>query len=90
MDNCRIRHSEYFEDCIKDRGYKSLFMPPYSPFLNPIEECWSKIKSYTKRHSLSETDQLTPRIATACKTVSVEDFQGWVKHFNSILGLLYC
>jgi transposase len=80
MDNCRIHHSGFVKDCIKNRGYKPLFMPPYSPFLNPIEECWSKIRSYTKRHPLSETDQLTPRIATACKTVSVEDCQGWVKH----------
>lgn len=80
MNNCRIHHSEFVKDFIKNRGYKPLFMPPYSPFLNPIEECWSKIKSYTKRHPLSETDQLTPRIVTACKTVSVEDCQGWVKH----------
>ncbi|KAG1403011.1 hypothetical protein G6F60_005318 [Rhizopus arrhizus] len=45
MNNCRIHHSEFVKDFIKNRGYKPLFMPPYSPFLNPIEECWSKIKS---------------------------------------------
>ncbi|KAG0176039.1 hypothetical protein DFQ28_005000, partial [Apophysomyces sp. BC1034] len=44
MDNCRIHHSRFVVDAISRLGYKPLFMPPYSPFLNPIEECWSKIK----------------------------------------------
>lgn len=37
MDNCRIYHSAFVVDAINKRGYKPLFMPPYSPFLNPIE-----------------------------------------------------
>jgi transposase len=37
MDNCRIHHSALVLDAINKRGYKPLFMPPYSPFLNPIE-----------------------------------------------------
>lgn len=39
MDNCRIHHSELVKNCIKNRGYKPLFMPPYPPFLNPTEGC---------------------------------------------------
>jgi hypothetical protein len=39
MDNCRIHHSAFVVDAINKRGYKPLFIPPYSPFLNPIEEC---------------------------------------------------
>ncbi|KAG2211633.1 hypothetical protein INT47_008730 [Mucor saturninus] len=38
MDNCRIHHSAFVVNAINKRGYKPLFMPPYSPFLNPIEE----------------------------------------------------
>lgn len=37
MDNCRIHHSHFVVDAINKRGYKSLFMPTYSPFLDPIE-----------------------------------------------------
>ncbi|KAI7907354.1 uncharacterized protein BX663DRAFT_415828, partial [Cokeromyces recurvatus] len=72
---CRILHSEYVTDCIKKKppGYKALFMLPYTPFLNPIEECWSKVKFHTKCHLLIETDQLTPRIVTACKTITPDD-----------------
>lgn len=80
MDNCRIHHSRFVVDLIHARGYKPLFMPPYSPFLNPIEECWSKIKQNIRRNPLKRGDELTPRIAEACKTVTVEDCQGWIRH----------
>ncbi|KAG2195265.1 hypothetical protein INT46_001996 [Mucor plumbeus] len=66
-------------DLIHSRGYKPLFMPPYSPFLNPIE-CWSKIKQNIQRNPLKKGDELKPRIVEACKTVTVEDCQGWIRH----------
>ena len=80
MDNCRIHHSAFVVDSINRRGYKPLFMPPYSPFLNPIEECWSKIKSNIKRNPLDKADTLTSRLSAACQSVTVEDCQGWVSH----------
>jgi hypothetical protein len=80
MDNCRIHHSAFVVKAINDRGYKPLFMPPYSPFLNPIEECWSKIKKHIRRNPLSEGDPLINRIAQACSTVTPEDCQGWIRH----------
>jgi hypothetical protein len=80
MDNCRIHHSHYVIEAIQSRGYKPLFMPPYSPFLNPIEECWSEIKAYVRRNPLSSLDTLTPRIQAACRNVTTEDYLGWIKH----------
>lgn len=80
MDNCRIHHSAFVVDAINKRGYKPLFMPPYSPFLNPIEECWSKIKSNIKRNPLDKADTLTSRLPEACGPITVKDCQGWVRH----------
>ncbi|KAG2190644.1 hypothetical protein INT47_007229, partial [Mucor saturninus] len=57
----------------KVESLKPLFMPPYSPFLNPIEEYWSKIKKHIKRNPLSTLDTLTPRIKAACETITTED-----------------
>ncbi|ORE02425.1 hypothetical protein BCV72DRAFT_188599, partial [Rhizopus microsporus var. microsporus] len=70
---CRIHHSAFVVDAINKRGYKPLFMPPYSPFLNPIEECWAKIKNNIKRNPLDTNSKLTPRIVEACQSVAVED-----------------
>ncbi|KAG1249600.1 hypothetical protein G6F68_013235 [Rhizopus microsporus] len=80
MDNCRIHHSAFVVDAINKRGYKPLFMPPYSPFLNPIEECWAKIKSNIKRNPLDTNSKLTPRIVEACQSVTAEDCMGWIRH----------
>jgi hypothetical protein len=44
----------------------------YSPFLNLIEECWSKIKSGIRRNPLKKDDELTPHIAETCNTVATK------------------
>jgi hypothetical protein len=80
IDNCRIHHSALVLDAINKLGYKSLFMLPYSPFLNPIEEGWSKIKNHVRRNALDDNDTLTPRIGAACQTFTAKDCQGWIRH----------
>ncbi|CEP10623.1 hypothetical protein [Parasitella parasitica] len=80
LDNCRIHHCEFVIEAMKKRGYKPLFLPPYSPFLSPIEECWSKIKKLIRRNPLDASDALTPRIAEACGQVTTEDCKGWIRH----------
>lgn len=80
MDNCGIHHSHYVVDAIEIRGFKPLFIPPYSPFLNPIEECWSKTKKHIKRNPLSNLDTLTPRIKAARETITTEDCVKWIRY----------
>lgn len=76
MDNVRIHDNSRVPAYIEARGYKHWFLPPYSPFLNPIKEFWSKVKQHIKRHPLDSPDILTPRIMTACQTVSRRDCIG--------------
>lgn len=45
MDNAPIHKTKVIQKLIEDRGYKCLYLPPYSPFLNPIEKFWSKTKA---------------------------------------------
>ena len=44
MDNAPIHTNKSIEQLIDHRGYKCAYLAPYSPFLNPIEEFWSKVK----------------------------------------------
>lgn len=60
MDNVRIHHSVSVLEAIKTRGYKPLFLPPQSPFLNPIEECWAKLKTSVRREPLFSKDTSNP------------------------------
>jgi transposase len=80
MDNCRIHHSPFVVDAINNRGYKPLFMIPYSPVLNPIEKYWSKIKKNIRKNPLDRVGHLTPRIDEACNLIIKSDCQGWIRH----------
>lgn len=57
-----------------------LHLPPYSPFLNPIEFCWSKLKAGVAREILTKDDTLTPRIISSAQSVTASDCEGWIKH----------
>lgn len=82
MDNAPIHgpRGKKVEEFISKRGYKCVYLPPYSPFLNPIEEFWSKVKSGIKRTPIDGKDTLTPRILESCSNVTLKDCKGWIKH----------
>ena len=42
MDNMRSHHAKQVQAVLAAAGVKVLFLPPYSPDLNPIERLWSK------------------------------------------------
>jgi len=44
MDNLRIHHSKEVLNIFKQKGVDVLFVPPYSPWFNPIENAFSLIK----------------------------------------------
>ena len=50
MDNCSIHHVCEVVDLIQSVGALVIFLPPYSPHLMPIEECFSKVKLFLKEH----------------------------------------
>ena len=80
MDNAPIYKSDEVQKLVSSRGYKCMYLPTYSPFLNPIEEMWSKIKMHVRQNEISEKDTLIPRIDVAARTVTISDCEGWIKH----------
>jgi transposase len=48
MDNCTIHKTDAVKDKLGTVGARPLFLPPYSPELNPIEETWSLVKGIFK------------------------------------------
>lgn len=44
MDNATFHKSERTKNLIEEAGCQLLFLPPYSPDLNPIEQFWSWFK----------------------------------------------
>ncbi|KAG1463298.1 hypothetical protein G6F56_005317 [Rhizopus delemar] len=54
LDNASIHKAALIENWVGQRGYKLLFLPPYSPFLNSIEEFWSKLKTVVNNDPSSQ------------------------------------
>src|SRR5947207_11935846 len=50
MDNARIHHDDDLVVAVKDIGGRVLYLPPYSPDLNPIETAFLAMKSWLKRY----------------------------------------
>lgn len=50
MDNASFHHSEKITQLCADAGVKLVYLPPYSPDLNPIEEFFTKLKAFIKRN----------------------------------------
>ena len=75
MDNAPIHTPVKVRELVGSRGYKCLYLPPYSPFLNPIEEFWSKIKAGVRRSALTADDQLSDRICEAAQMVTQANCQ---------------
>lgn len=79
MDNMRSHHAESVKAVLEQSKIKYMYLPPYSPDLNPIEKLWSKIKAYLRKEKIRIADKLPEAIERAFATISVSDCQGWFR-----------
>jgi len=50
LDNCSIHHVAEVEEIVDEAGVRLQYLSPYSPDYNPIEECFSWMKSHIRKH----------------------------------------
>jgi hypothetical protein len=81
MDNAPIHTTNQIDEMIVARGYRGIYLPPYSPELNPIEQFWSIVKNKVKRSSFEATEDLATRIAEACNCAPPKYLQAVAQHF---------
>lgn len=82
MDNAPIHRSQEVTDLVEGRnkGYKCVYLPPYSPELNPIEQFWALVKHKVKRNQLMESETLSQRISEACDSVPLLHLVNIIQH----------
>jgi transposase len=80
MDNLSAHKRKSVRDAIEKCGAELRFLPPYSPDLNPIEQCWSKIKTALRAAAARSVDALNQAITSAIFAVTSSDTQGWFAH----------
>ena len=77
MDNHWPHNNELTLTLIARAGASVLFLPAYSPDLNPIEKMWSKVKQCLRRAKARTREELVEAIGTALSTVTAQDALGW-------------
>ena len=77
MDNLRPHKSPEVVDAIRAAGAEPVFLPPYSPDLNPIEKMWSKIKSILRRMEPRTSRSLHRAIRKALDCITPQYTASW-------------
>jgi transposase len=80
MDNVGAHKPAYILERIRAAGAHVLFLPPYSPDLNPIELFWNKFKVLLKSMAPRTRQELDRAIARAMELTTLEDIAGWFQH----------
>jgi transposase len=80
MDNLSAHKVKGIVEAIEAKGAKVIYLPPYSPDWNPIELCWSKLKSAIRGIEARTRESLEKAIGKVIKTISESDALGWFAH----------
>lgn len=80
LDNVSAHKNSRTKEFLQGLGVEMVFLPPYSPDMNPIEECWSKVKAALRRLEARTVELLDSAIAAAADAVRPEDAAGWFAH----------
>ena len=80
MDNHPVHCAKAVKRFLEDHKVPYVFLPPYSPELNPIEEAFSKIKHYIRKCKPRTAKVLFDTIKSAIATVTEDDVIGYVNH----------
>jgi len=80
MDNLSSHKGSRVREFIEGRGCELLYLPPYSPDLNPIEEAFAKLKALLGKAGARTREALIEAIGRALGAVSAKDANGFFKH----------
>jgi len=73
MDNVSVHKVDEAQELIEKNGAKLIYLPPYSPDLNPIELAWNKIKQYLRKQRPRTVDTLYQAYAEGLKCISADN-----------------
>ena len=70
MDNMKSHHAKAVKELLDSSGIRYIYLPPYSPDLNPIEKLWSKVKALLRKFKARTLDALPDALQHAFQNVS--------------------
>ncbi|KAI5152145.1 hypothetical protein ENBRE01_2602, partial [Enteropsectra breve] len=85
MDNVPFHKVDAIKNLIVGAGFELIFLPPYSPFLNPIENMFSKWKQTVRSMRVQNEESLIAAIHSGSVIISPDDCRGF---FRNMIGYL--
>jgi transposase len=80
LDGLGAHRTQKVRELVEGRGADLVFLPSYSPDMNPIEEAFSKIKTLVRKVGARTREALVEAIRRALAGVTTEDAAGWFAH----------
>ncbi|MGF1626897.1 MAG: IS630 family transposase [Alphaproteobacteria bacterium] len=80
LDNLSVHNSPRAAQILKERGAWLLFLPQYSPDLNPIEQAFAKLKAHLRKTAARTYDALWKAVGDICNLVSTAECWNYFKH----------
>ena len=81
MDNLSAHKSERVRELVESTGCELLlYLPPYSPDLNPIEEAFSKIKGILRKAEARSREALVEALGRALDAITLQDVRAFFEH----------
>jgi len=83
LDNFRTHHAKKVKEEAEKLNITLVYIPPYSPDLNPIESIWKSVKRFVSEESPLNVEELKETIAKAFRklTESISFAKGWIDKF---------
>src|SRR5687768_2383750 len=80
MDNLGAHRPKRVRELIEERGCELVYLPSYSPDLNPIEEAFAKIKHLLREACARSKKALLEAMGSALLAVSAQEARGYFEH----------
>ena len=80
MDNVPTHKMPAITKAITAVGAQVKFLPPYSPDFSPIEQCWSKVKTFLRSVAARTRKDLDAALSQALAAITPHDIAGWFAH----------
>ena len=80
LDNLGAHRASRIEEIAESCGAKVIWLPPYSPDFSPIEQMWSKLKTYLRKVKARTGEELDRAVAEGLQLITESDCRSWFKH----------
>jgi transposase len=80
MDNLKPHKAAGVREMIEAAGATLLYLPPYSPDLNPIEQAFAKLKALLRKAAERSIDTLWNRIGTCLDAFTPQECAAYLRH----------